>query len=392
MYNQSFTSKELYVCATQAERRNSGLKKEDFVKAIDDELNDSLIDSTYQFEIKQSDGLFLNGRDKHKFSYLCQKLILRKIQKNLQKIYSVHQTDRNTIVKQIKTLLNENFDMWVVRLDVRHFYESIDRDVIFNKLVEDARLSNTTLDLLHTLFKNPIVALSTGLPRGLGISAVLSELRMKYFDLSLRRVEGVYYYARFVDDIIVFCSSRRSADMVMETAKAELYKLGLTLNDKKSYIWESTKSNNLVYLGYAFNKVGKSLDIAIAEKKIKKIKTKLTKAFVRFAKDRNFNLLKMRVKFLTGNFTIYREDTLLPIKVGIYFNYKMATNMTGVNDLDRFYQRLLHCQRGRLGSRLMLAKDKLRDLEKYSFRFGFEHHVNHHFTTEQLSTITNCWL
>lgn len=378
MYNQSFTSKELYVCATQAERRNSGLKKEDFVKAIDDELNDSLIDSTYQFEIKQSDGLFLNGRDKHKFSYLCQKLILRKIQKNLQKIYSVHQTDRNTIVKQIKTLLNENFDMWVVRLDVRHFYESIDRDVIFNKLVEDARLSNTTLDLLHTLFKNPIVALSTGLPRGLGISAVLSELRMKYFDLSLRRVEGVYYYARFVDDIIVFCSSRRSADMVMETAKAELYKLGLTLNDKKSYIWESTKSNNLVYLGYAFNKVGKSLDIAIAEKKIKKIKTKLTKAFVRFAKDRNFNLLKMRVKFLTGNFTIYREDTLLPIKVGIYFNYKMATNMTGVNDLDRFYQRLLHCQRGRLGSRLMLAKDKLRDLEKYSFRFGFEHHVNHH--------------
>lgn len=392
MYNQSFSPSELYVRATQAERRNSGLKKEDLVKLIDEELGDSLIDSTYQFEIKQSDGLFLNGRDKHEFSYLCQKLILRKIQKNIQKIYSVHQTDRNTIIKQMKILLCENVDMWVVRLDVRHFYESINRDVIFNKLVEDARLSYTTLDLLHTLFKNPIVALSSGLPRGLGISAVLSELRMKYFDLSLRRVEGVYYYARFVDDIIVFCSSRRSADMVMETAKAELYKLGLTLNDKKSYIWESTKSNNLVYLGYAFNKVGKSLDIAIAEKKIKKIKTKLTKAFVRFAKDRNFYLLKMRVKFLTGNFTIYREDTLLPIKVGIYFNYKMATNMTGGNDLDRFYQRLLHCQRGRLGSRLMLAKDKLRDLEKYSFRFGFEHHVNHHFTKEQLSTITNCWL
>ena len=234
MYNQSFSPSELYVRATQAERRNSGLKKEDLVKLIDEELGDSLIDSTYQFEIKQSDGLFLNGRDKHEFSYLCQKLILRKIQKNIQKIYSVHQTDRNTIIKQMKILLCENVDMWVVRLDVRHFYESINRDVIFNKLVEDARLSYTTLDLLHTLFKNPIVALSSGLPRGLGISAVLSELRMKYFDLSLRRVEGVYYYARFVDDIIVFCSSRRSADMVMETAKAELYKLGLTLNDKKS--------------------------------------------------------------------------------------------------------------------------------------------------------------
>lgn len=28
MYNQSFSPSELYVCATQAERRNSGLKKE----------------------------------------------------------------------------------------------------------------------------------------------------------------------------------------------------------------------------------------------------------------------------------------------------------------------------------------------------------------------------
>lgn len=392
MYNQSFSSKELYACTTQAERRNSGFQKDDLIKFIDEELGKSLIDGTYQFEIKQSRQLFLNGRNKHEFSYLCQKLILRKIQKNIEKIYSVHQTDRNTIVKQMKILLSENVDMWVVRLDVRHFYESIDRHGILNKLVEDARLSYTTLSLLQTLFKNPIVALRTGLPRGLGISAVLSELYMKYFDLSIRRVGGVYYYERFVDDIIVFCSSQYSANMVMETAKDEFAKLCLTINEKKSYIWESTRSDNLVYLGYSFNKADKSLNVTIAEKKLKKIKTKLTKSFVRFAKDRDFNLLKMRIKFLTGNFTIYRSDTLLPIKVGIYFNYKMTTNMTGLNDLDRYYQRLLHCQKGKLGSRFMLKKENLMDLEKYSFRFGFEHHVNHHFTKEQLKAITNCWL
>lgn len=151
-------------------------------------------------------------------------------------------------------------------------------------------------------------------------------------------------------------------------------------------------SDNLVYLGYAFRKVDKSLDIAIAEKKIKKIKTKLTKSFVRFAKDRNFDLLKMRIKFLTGNFTIYRTDSLLPIKVGIYFNYKMATDINSLHLLDRYYQRLLHCQRGKFGNRLTLKKENLKDLEKYSFCFGFEHHVNHHFTKEQLKAITNCWL
>lgn len=392
MYNQSFSSKELYACVMQAERRNSGLPKDDFIKAIDNDLGESLIDGTYQFEIKQSGQLFLNGRDKHGFGYLCQKLILRKIQKNIEKIYSVHQTDRNAIVKQMKILLSENVDMWVVRLDVRHFYKSINRETILNKLLEDSRLSNTTLGLLQELFKNSIVASSTGLPRGLGISAVLSELYMKYFDLSLRRVDGVYYYARFVDDIIVFCSSQNSADLVMETAKTELSKLGLTLNKEKSYIWKSTMSDNLVYLGYAFKKEGKSLNVAIAEKKIKKIKTKLTKSFVRFAKDRNYNLLKLRIKILTGNFTIYRTDTLLPIKVGIYFNYRMATNIKSLDLLDKYYQRMLHCQRGRLGSRLNLTKVELSDLQKYSFRFGFEQHVSHYFTKEQMREITNCWL
>ena len=35
---------------------------------------------------------------------------------------------------------------------------------------------------------------------------------------------------------------------------------------------------------------------------------------------------------------------------------------------------------------------QLKELEKYSFRFGFENHVNHHFTNEQMVNITNCWL
>ena len=61
---------------------------------------------------------------------LRQNLILRKIQKNIKTIYSVRQTDRNIIVKQMKTLLSENLEMWVVRLDVRHFYESINRNYI----------------------------------------------------------------------------------------------------------------------------------------------------------------------------------------------------------------------------------------------------------------------
>ena len=41
MYSQSFTPTELYRCTTQAERRNSGLQKDELIEAIGAELGNS---------------------------------------------------------------------------------------------------------------------------------------------------------------------------------------------------------------------------------------------------------------------------------------------------------------------------------------------------------------
>jgi len=392
MYSQSFTPAELYRCATQAERRNSGLQKEELVEAIEAELGNTIAEGTYGFQIKQYWDLYLNGQGKRTMAYLCQNLVLRKLHKNIKRIYAVQQADRNTIVKQMKLLLTENVDMRIIRLDVRHFYESIDRQRIFAKLVDDARLSYHSLMLLQSLFNDPTIAAGSGLPRGLGISAVLSELYMKYFDLNFKKIEGVYYYARFVDDIIVFCSSEASKEIAWKYAGEELTKIGLQLNEEKSYSLDPNKFGaELTYLGYTFKKTRKRLNVTIAQKKLKVIKTRLTKTFVRYSKDHDFDLLKLRIKFLTGNFTLYNPHTLLPIKVGIFFNYKMANDVSVLKDLDIYYQRLLHCRNGRFGSAIALTKSHVKELEKYSFYFGFYHHVNHHFTTDQMVKIANCW-
>jgi hypothetical protein len=237
------------------------------------------------------------------------------------------------------------------------------------------------------------VTAEKGLPRGLGISAAMSEMYLKYFDLDMKRIEGVYFYARFVDDIIVFCSSKDCANRVWSCAGDGLNTLGLELNKEKSYIWNPNQAGcELTYLGYTFNMHGKRLDVSIAPKKVDVIKTRLTRSFIRYAKEKNFGLLKLRMKFLTGNFTLYRSDSLAPIKAGIFFNYKMATSTSALDGLDSYYQKLLHCQNGRLGCRLGLTKSQVKALEKYSFRFGFDNHVNHHFTTDQITQIKNCWL
>ena len=392
MYNQSFTPIGLYDCATQAELRNSGLQKEGLIEAIGAELGNTIAEGTYSFQIKQYWDLYLNGQGKRTMAYLCQNLVLRKLHKNIKRIYAVQQADRNTIVKQMKLLLAENVEMRIVRLDVRHFYESIDRQRILAKLIDDARLSYHSLMLLQSLFNDPTIAAGTGLPRGLGISAVLSELYMKYFDLDFKKIEGVYYYARFVDDIIVFCSSEASKDLAWKYVGEELAKIGLQLNKKKSYSLDPNRSGaEFTYLGYTFKKMGNRLSVTIAQKKLSVIKTRLTRTFVRYSKDHNFDLLKLRIKFLTGNFTLYNPHTLLPIKVGIYFNYKMANEISALKDIDAYYQRLLHCRTGRLGRAIALTKPQVKELEKYSFDFGYYNHVNHHFTTDQMAKIANCW-
>ncbi|WP_455261270.1 antiviral reverse transcriptase Drt3a [Prevotella jejuni] len=395
MYSQLFSPYNLYSCTTQSERRNSRLNKDDFAEKVDLLLGNSINDGTYQFAIKAWWDLFLNNHPKGSLDSLCQNLILRKLYKNIKRIYGIGQANRNLIVKQMVSLLIDGSHKWIIRLDIRNFYESIERSLLMERFQEDGRLNYQSISLLKNLFANPSISEKKGLPRGLSISSVMSELYMKYFDLEVRRMEGVFYYARFVDDIIIFCSSKISQENIWVKIPKLLSNIGLQLNESKSYKWDNQqKILNLTYLGYTFFPKEKNIiEITIADKKVNIIKTRITKSFVRFAKDGDFDKLKNRIKFLTGNFTIYNPSTLLPIRIGIYFNYNMITSKTSLYELDKYYQRLLHCRTGRLGTRLRIQMTVIqqKELSKYSFVFGFERHVRHYFTSAMIADITNCW-
>ena len=395
MYSQLFSPYNLYSCTTQSERRNSRLNKDDFAEKVDLLLGNSINDGTYQFAIKAWWDLVLNNHPKGSLDSLCQNLILRKLYKNIKRIYGIGQSNRNLIVKQMVSLLIDGSHKWIIRLDIRNFYESIERSLLMERFQEDGRLNYQSISLLKNLFANPSISEKKGLPRGLSISSVMSELYMKYFDLEVRRMEGVFYYARFVDDIIIFCSSKISQENIWVKIPKLLSNIGLQLNESKSYKWDNQqKILNLTYLGYTFFPKEKNIiEITIADKKVNIIKTRITKSFVRFAKDGDFDKLKNRIKFLTGNFTIYNPSTLLPIRIGIYFNYNMITSKTSLYELDKYYQRLLHCRTGRLGTRLRIQMTVIQQkaLSKYSFVFGFERHVRHYFTSAMIADITNCW-
>ena len=191
MYSQSFSPLNLYSCTTQTERRNSGLDKDMLVHEIELCIGNSIDNGSYQFKIKTLKDLYLNDQSKGSIEYLCQDLVLRKLYNNIKRIYGVEQANRNQIVKQMVSLLKDESPKWIVRLDVRHFFESINRSRLIERFQEDGRLNYQSISLLESLFAHPVISSEDGLPRGLSISSVMSELYLKYLDLELRRMDGL---------------------------------------------------------------------------------------------------------------------------------------------------------------------------------------------------------
>ncbi|QDW32534.1 RNA-directed DNA polymerase [Yersinia sp. KBS0713] len=75
----------------------------------------------------------------------------------------------------------------------------------------------------------------SGLPRGLATSAIISEYMMKDFDLFIKRKAGVFYHARFVDDIFIVTNGEDDDVKFVSEVQKNLPK-GLQLNKKKKSI------------------------------------------------------------------------------------------------------------------------------------------------------------
>lgn len=339
--------------------------------------------------------------DKRKSFYVVnsfvQKLILRQANYRLKKTYKDLQSNRRTIINQIVSLMNQGGEFFVVRTDISAFYESIDKNILINKLKEDRILTYESLDIIIKALCNPII--NDGLPRGLSISSTLSEIYMRQFDKKVKSTEGVFYYARFVDDIVVFTTSKESQQSILQKMPAWLPN-GLVLNKKKTKLTSSSKlnqSDSFEYLGYSFEISNKSSRestprVSIAKKKLRKIKSRLCYSFADYAKTGDYDLLKRRIDFLSCNYVL-RGGSKSKLMAGISYNYSKITQLEDLDELNNFYHNLLNCSRHNLGVKLSskLSISQVNDLGKCSFKYRFKNRVVKKFSTEEILNIKRCW-
>lgn len=389
--NQNFSSQQLMRLCKQDEWEDYDLTKDRLLKLIDDNF-EKIISGTFEFQINQVGDYYLTDD-------LPQKLILRKLNDNLKRLYKDEQANRRIIIRQVKTLLEENGPMWILKTDIEHFYESINKEKIILKLKNDSMLSFHSLYLIDKLFSNDKIAGITGIPRGLNISSTLSEIYMRKFDRWIQRVIGVYYYARFVDDIVIFSNDKSIIEDINKNINSKLEE-GLKKKVRKTAIYDGSNikdSHPLEYLGYKFTTTvkgrNKFLSLSIAEKKVKKIKSRIIYSFLDYLKNTDFNLLEKRIKFLTGNFSVKKGNDGNELKAGIYYNYSHITDLKVFDELNIFYRKLLYSRKGSLGIKLniKLSPSQKYILSKYSFKHGFLKKVYIPFTFEEMSNIKKCW-
>lgn len=324
---------------------------------------------------------------------------LRRVNKILGRIYKVKQADRDTITEQISSLISDTSHFTIIKGDIKSFYESIPRESIIAKVESNRILSYHNRGIVRQVFSRVSMTGAKGLPRGISISSSLSELYIREFDRYVQSLEGVYYYARYVDDFVVFCHTR--SDKILGDIASKLKQLHLNLNHKKIKKVCSKVlhlgNDRLSFLGYEhFVNPDNSVKVRISRNRIRKIKTRIILAFLDYAKNKDINLLCIRLKFLTGNYLIReasRNDLSHGLMAGFFYNNKILSDLEQVRELDIFLLRLSHSKRGSIYRAIGAADMRAACIATrgISFDKGFTQRAIYTIAKTEFSEIKKCW-
>lgn len=366
-------------------------------------FSEKILKPNFKFEIDYNPHKKVFTSDKDAASFYA----IKQLQYNLNQIYNVVQSDRSKIIKQLYYILSDGFPKVVIKTDIKAFYESIPQDKLFNKMESNTLLSPLSKKLIKKLFYEfeskkdaATIAEKKGVPRGIGLSAYLSELYMRDIDNEIKSIEDLVYYSRYVDDIImVFIPKTASTggDYLKSVRKIICEKNGLTLKDgsdgeeSKTHVYDfltNTYSYEISYLGYQF-KISRSLTpekevifksiLEISQNKLKKYRDRLDATISAYNLDSKYNekearkMLFSRLKFLTGNFHL--NNIKKNVKSGIYYsNAMLSLNNSRFESLDKLDKELLNaCKNIDPPSKIGINKTKLflHLKAKFSFKKGF---------------------
>lgn len=287
---------------------------------------------------------------------------VKQLQYNIYKTFKVKQANRHSILNCIKSLLETKRPISIIRTDISSFYESIDQRILLDRIANNTLLSPKSKTFITAILKQynslkdiSISDVDKGVPRGIGISAYLSELYLKDLDKHIKTRPEVMFYARYVDDIFIILS-KIPIGKTLESYYQDLCKLfselGLTLkqpndgSDKCHLLTfdKDTSLDELHYLGYKISlkrENGKlSVSFSMSTKKVLKIKNKIDAAFLHFESISKISIKQARrdlidsLNLITGNYSLCKSKA--SVKVGLYYNNPLLDSPDDLHELTNY--------------------------------------------------------
>ena len=135
---------------------------------------------------------------------------------------------------------------FVIKMDIRKFFYSIDRDILKSMLPKKIKCKKT-LALLYEIIDSADTIDKIGLPLGNTLSQLFANIYMNKADQYAKRKLSLKYYIRYADDIVIVVENKQKAQEVLQLIGRFINKeLHLKLNKKKTKIFPINQGVNAI--------------------------------------------------------------------------------------------------------------------------------------------------
>lgn len=373
-------------------------KKEEITEAYNQVINGKYKVSLREVEAK--------GKDAYAVGDMPTMLINKFVALEIKNQYQLKPANRDEVVEELCVLLDNPMPKILIRADIHHFYESIPQQDLLARVEADDYLASTSIRYLRKFFYEYNQMTNNkekvGIPRGLSFSPALAEIYLREFDRKVKNIEGLYFYKRYVDDIVLLANPNIiSVEDCWKAINKAAEEQGLALHkdDEKTVLLQlPTKDNNIIafnYLGYQFRYTDGHTDLLLTEEKVRRYCKTIDCVFRAYAKVANHRtkdenerkhtdgLLQFmhRIDALTGNGNLDSRRNF--VKTGLFYSNRLLTDLSQLDVLDRYLEDALndpqrfnppqnlfnYGEGNNHNENIIRIKEKI--LTKYCFKTGF---------------------
>lgn len=143
---------------------------------------------------------------------------------------------------------NNTATCWVLKCDIKKFFESIDHDVLL-KILSKYIANNDVINLLAEIVRSFNVRLNKGVPLGNLTSQLFANVYMDRLDQFIKHRLKAKYYIRYADDFVILSSDKASLIRDLQLVSNFLQnELKIELHPKKVFM--KTAASGVDFLGW----------------------------------------------------------------------------------------------------------------------------------------------